>query len=233
MSTTVSITTTEALRQPVVPAIPSTPAQHGRYDRILATAAGLLALGGEDMLQMKELAQRAGVSLATLYRYFPAKEYVLLAIAVSRYTSALRRVADEVPDGATAQERVTNHLLREFRAGQRDQKLSASLGRVLTDTRADYRPIIAQVRELHVQILQQVAVAGRPLSREEYRRLMIVHDVFGAANQRWLAGVCSAAEARFEIRLGGHLLNVPGLFAEHEQVAPVLARTPSRASRSR
>jgi AcrR family transcriptional regulator len=225
--------TTEALRQPMVPAVPSTPAQHGRYGRILAAATAMLALGGEDLLQMKELAQRAGVSLATLYRYFPAKEYVLLAIAVNRYENALRRVADEIPDGATAQERVTNHLLREFRAGQRDQKLSASLGRVLTDTRADYRQVIAQVRELHVQILQQVAVAGRPLSRAEYRRLAIVHDVFGAANRRWLAGVCSAAEARFEIRLGCHLLTVPGLFAEHDQVPSVLGRQPSRTARPR
>src|SRR5579859_451444 len=159
--------TTEALRQPTVPAVPSTPAQHGRYGRILVTATTLLALGGEDLLQMKELAQRAEVSLATLYRYFPAKEYVLLAIAVNRYESALRRVADEVPAGVTAQERVVNHLLREFRAGQRDQKLSASLGRVLADTRADYRQVIEQVRDLHVKILQQVAVAGRPLSQEE------------------------------------------------------------------
>lgn len=225
--------TTEALRAPAVPAIPSTPAQRGRYDRILATATALLAMGGEDLLQMKELAQRAEVSLATLYRYFPAKEYVLLAIAVNRYESALRRVGDEVPEGITAQERVTNHLLREFRAGQRDQKLSASLGRVLTDTRADYRQVILQVRDLHVRILQQVAVAGRPLSREEYRRLMIVHDVFGAANQRWLAGVCSAAEARFEIRLGGHLLNAPGLFTEHEQIPVVVGRAPARTAPSR
>ena len=97
----------------MVPALPSTPAQHGRYDRILATATAMLALGGEDLLQMKELAQRADVSLATLYRYFPAKDYVLLAIAVGRYENALRRVTDETPDGATPAERVTSHLLRE------------------------------------------------------------------------------------------------------------------------
>ena len=34
---------------------------------------------------MKELSQRADVSLATLYRYFPAKDHVLLAITLSRY----------------------------------------------------------------------------------------------------------------------------------------------------
>jgi len=64
------------------PAVPSTPAQHGRRDRILETATVILNAGGEDALQMKELAQRADVSLATLYRYFPAKDHVLLAITL-------------------------------------------------------------------------------------------------------------------------------------------------------
>src|SRR6202034_4137949 len=123
----------------------------------------MLAIGGEDMLQMKDLAQRAEVSLATLYRYFPAKDHVLLALAYHRYENALRRVAGEAPNGATVQERVTNHLLREFAAEQRDQKLTASLTRVLTDTRPDYREVVREVVDLHMTVLRQVAVGGRPL----------------------------------------------------------------------
>jgi hypothetical protein len=87
-----------------------------------------------------------------------------------------------------------------------------ALTRVLTDTRPDYRPIIHQVHELHMRVLQQVAMPGQTMSGEQYRRLEIVNDVFGAATRRWLAGVSSPAEARFEIRMGCHLLNAPGLF---------------------
>ena len=200
----------------MIPPVPATSAQHGRYERILQAAIAMLAIGGEDMLQMKELAQRAEVSLATLYRYFPAKEHVVLAIAVRRYQNALALAAGEPPDGATVQERVTNHLLREFRAVQRDQKLTASINRVMANTRADHRQAIFQVYDLHMKILQQVAVAGRPLRRDQYMRLIIAHNVFTAASQRWLAGVSSAAEARLEIRMGCHLLNVPRLFPEDE-----------------
>jgi AcrR family transcriptional regulator len=200
----------------MTPATPSTPAQHGRYERVLQAATAMLALGGEETLQMKDLAQRAEVSLATLYRYFPSKDHVLLAISSSRYENALQRVAGEPPHGATVQERVTNHLLREFRAEQRDQQLTATLTRVLTDTRPDYRPVIYQLLQLHIKILQQVAVGGSPISGEQHRRLAIVNDVFGAATRRWLAGVSSAAEARFEIRMGCHLLNVPGLFPNED-----------------
>jgi TetR/AcrR family transcriptional regulator, cholesterol catabolism regulator len=196
----------------MTPATPSTPAQHDRYERVLQAATAILALGGEETLQMKDLAQRADVSLATLYRYFPAKDHVLLAISASRYENALRRVTSERPRGATVQERVTSHLLREFRAEQRDQQLTAALTRVLTDTRPDYRQIIHQVREQHMKVLQQVAVPGLTASGEQYRRLEIVLDVFSAATRRWLAGVSSAAEARFEIRIGCHVLNVLDLF---------------------
>jgi AcrR family transcriptional regulator len=200
----------------MIPPVPSTPAQHGRYERILQAATAMLALGGEDTLQMKELAQRAEVSLATLYRYFPAKEHVVLAIAVRRYEDALALVAGEPPGGATVQERVTSYLLREFRAVQRNQKLTASISRVMTNTRGDYRRAIIQVHELHMKILQQVAVAGHPLRPEQHRALLIAHNVFTASGQRWLAGVSSAAEARLEIRTGCQLLNVPGLFPDDE-----------------
>ncbi len=118
------------------PAIPSTAAQHGRHDRILAAATAMLAAGGEDALQMKDLSQRAGVSVATLYRYFPAKDHVLLGILLSRYSSALARVTAEIPPGATARDRVTSHLLREFRAEQREPRLTAALSRVISETQA-------------------------------------------------------------------------------------------------
>ena len=210
----------------MIPAVPSTPAQHGRYERVLQAATAMLAIGGEDMLQMKELAQRAEVSLATLYRYFPAKDHVLLALAYNRYENALRRVAGEAPNGATVQERVTNHLLREFAAEQRDQKLTAALTRVLTDMRPDYREIVRQVVDLHMTVLRQVAVGDRPLSREQRWRLLITLEVFGAATRRWLAGLSSAAEARFEIRMGCHLLNAPGLFPDEAQPALEIGAAP-------
>ena len=43
----------------MTPAVPSTPAQHNRYARMLQVATAMLASGGEEALQMKELADRA------------------------------------------------------------------------------------------------------------------------------------------------------------------------------
>jgi AcrR family transcriptional regulator len=205
------------------PAIPSTAAQHGRHDRILAAATAMLVAGGEDALQMKDLSQRAGVSLATLYRYFPAKDHVLLAILLSRYTTALARVTGELPAGGTARERVTNHLLREFRAEQREPRLTAALSRVISETSRSYSEIIERVEHLHLQMLEHVAGAGRPVSAEQRQLLPVVQAIFGAATRRWLAGVSSPAQARFEIRAGCRLLDLPDAVVAEESMRAVPA----------
>jgi AcrR family transcriptional regulator len=205
------------------PAIPSTAAQHGRHDRILAAATAMLAAGGEDALQMKDLSQRAGVSVATLYRYFPAKDHVLLGILVSRYTLALARVTAESAPGATTRERVTGHLLREFRAQQREPRLTAALSRVISETRRSYSETIEQVEHLHLQMLEHVAGAGKPISLEQRQLLPVVQAIFGVATRRWLAGVCSPAQARLEIRLGCRLLDLPDTAVAEDRALAVPA----------
>jgi AcrR family transcriptional regulator len=161
----------------------------------------MLSVG--DPVAMKELAQRADVSLATLYRYFPSKDHLLLAIVHSRYEQALARVQAR---GGTVRERVTSHLLREFRAEQREPRLTAALARALTETSRSYSEMIERIEHVHLRVL---AAAGAPLSDQQHRMLPIVRDLFGAATRRWLAGVSSPAQARFEIRAGCWLLDLP------------------------
>lgn len=177
----------------------------------------MLAAGGEEALQMKDLAQRAGVSLATLYRYFPAKEHVLLAILVSRYSLALDRVRAAPAAGGTARERVTGHLLREFRAQQREPRLTEALVRVISETRRSYSEALEQAELLHLQVLEHVAGDGQPATAQQRQLLPVVQAVFFAATRRWLAGVYSPAQARLEVRLGARLLDLPDAAVTHDQ----------------
>jgi TetR/AcrR family transcriptional regulator, cholesterol catabolism regulator len=209
----------------MAPAMPATQAQQARYDRVIAAAAEALSAGGQDAVQMKDLAQRAGISLATLYRYFPSKDYVLLAVSLARYQDAARKVLAEVPRGETVRDRVTDHMMREFRAQQREQRLTAALTQVLTDTRRSHSAVIEAVEHLHLRILRHVAAAGGPLSDQQQKLLLIVIDIFSAATRRWLAGAYSPAEARFQIAAGCQLLELPGdvVDAELERAAPDVA----------
>ena len=52
-----------------------------RVDAILANAARMIAEAGSDALRMSELAQRTGISIGSLYQYFPDKSAVVYALA--------------------------------------------------------------------------------------------------------------------------------------------------------
>ncbi|MEU9064707.1 TetR/AcrR family transcriptional regulator [Streptomyces sp. NPDC048430] len=215
-------------RQVAAPATPSTQAQRERYGRVVQAATSTLSAGGEDALQMKELAQKADVSLSTLYRYFPSKDHVLLAIAVDHYDRAYRRVLTETPSGRTVRERVTNQLLREFRAGQRNQMLTAALGRALTETSSHYSEVIEYLENVHTKILRVVAEADGPISEQQQRVLPILTQIFRTTSGRWLIGIASASDARFEIRVGCRLLDVSDELIDEDaaRATPADAYTP-------
>src|ERR1700679_663613 len=64
-------------------------------ERILNAALGVIGRRGVRRLGMREIAESAGVSRGTLYRYFPSKEHVLAAAAGfdgQRFTDGLEAV---------------------------------------------------------------------------------------------------------------------------------------------
>src|SRR3954462_7273376 len=54
--------------------------QHQRRKRIIQAAAALASRGGVEAMQMRTVAERAGVALGTLYRYFPSKMDLVVAV---------------------------------------------------------------------------------------------------------------------------------------------------------
>jgi TetR/AcrR family transcriptional regulator, cholesterol catabolism regulator len=205
-----------------LPAVPETLAQRARYDRVIVVATEILSAGGQEAVQMKDLAQRAGVSLATLYRYFPSKEYVLLAVSLSRYQTAARLVASEQPKGDSVRARVATHMHRELRAFQRNRLLTAALTGALTGGGRSYSSIIEACEHTHTQVVRHVAAAGGQLSEQQDKLLTVVLDICNAAGRRWLAGSFSGADAEAQIEIACQLLELPDdvVDEELERVAP-------------
>jgi AcrR family transcriptional regulator len=69
--------------------------QQARRQRIVRAAIVLLERGEYDAIQMRDVAQEAGVALATIYRYFTSKEHL--------YAAALLEWAAEFPAGRRPQ----------------------------------------------------------------------------------------------------------------------------------
>jgi len=69
-------------------------------ERILTAALGLIGRRGVRRLGMQEIAEAAGVSRGTLYRYFPSKDHVLMGAAdydERRFIAGLDDVLAAVP----------------------------------------------------------------------------------------------------------------------------------------
>ena len=60
---------------------PSQKRSRERVDAILSNATEMIAETGSDALRMSELAQRTGISIGSLYQYFPDKSAVVHALA--------------------------------------------------------------------------------------------------------------------------------------------------------
>jgi len=78
---------------------------HDKVRRLLEAADTLLARDGADALMTPRVAEEAGVSVGTLYRWFPDKDAIVEALAISHWAELhklIEAVADAHERDATA-----------------------------------------------------------------------------------------------------------------------------------
>ena len=93
--------------------------QQERRDRIVGAAIALLEQGGEyDAIQMRDVAQEAGVALATVYRYFTSKEH-LYAAALLQWSTRSPEREHSKRAGTSDEERLRALMRRAVRAFER------------------------------------------------------------------------------------------------------------------
>jgi AcrR family transcriptional regulator len=90
--------------------------------------------GGYDAVQMRDVSQRAGVALGTIYRYFSSKDHLLAAALVEWTYDLERQVARRPPSGDTIADRLTDILARATRSMEREAKLSAAVLQAMTSS---------------------------------------------------------------------------------------------------
>jgi AcrR family transcriptional regulator len=102
-----------------------------RRQRIIEAAIDLGTEGGYEAVHMRVVAERAGVALATVYRYFESKDH-LLSASVSEWTSQLQSNLDRTPArGDSPTEQLVDVLRRASRGLERRPKFAAALIRAL------------------------------------------------------------------------------------------------------
>lgn len=153
-------------------------------DAILEATVQVLLRVGKERLTTTRVAARAGVSVGTLYQYFPNKSALLQA--------ALKRHLDEVADavelacqeqhGATLRQMATALITGFLQAKMRDAQTSVALYAVSSDV--DGARIAQQMRiRLEEAIVRMFATASEPLTNPRLVASMLQGAMVGVSRR--------------------------------------------------
>ncbi|MFF3669135.1 TetR family transcriptional regulator [Microtetraspora malaysiensis] len=114
-----------------------TRSQLQRRKRIVQAAAALASRGGVEAMQMRTVAERAGVALGTLYRYFPSKMDLVVAVVGEEIDLLESSIQRRPPSAPTASGRAVDVLMRATRGLMREPELADALLRSLIMTEVE------------------------------------------------------------------------------------------------
>ena len=187
----------------------SSPAQRERRDRMLQAAMKLASEGGYEAVQMREVADDAGVALGTLYRYFPSKVHLLVAALASQFEQAEAITERRAIVGDTAHDRVMRILGGTTVALQKQPQLTEAMVRAFMFADASVLGEIEQVGSRLTRMIAR-AIAGTPdhgeATDEEAAIIRVIADVWMSALVSWANGRSGAAEVEKSIDVAVRLL---------------------------
>lgn len=153
-------------------------------EAIIEAAAQVLQREGEEALTTAKVAERAGVSIGSLYQYFPNKEAVLLAL-IRREREAIgaevaRRISEmRATNGEALVRGVIATLLAAFRPRRKRRKLVALMAALSVDRDDSAQALRDRISALIVAASRRYPdLASRPLS--EVAAYVLVRAVLGA-----------------------------------------------------
>ena len=166
-------------------------------DAILEATIQVLLQVGKERLTTTSVASRAGVSIGTLYQYFPNKS-ALLQAALKRHlvevTETVELVCKE-QKGETLRQMVTALITAFLQAKMRDAKTSVALYSVSSDV--DGAKIAQQMAaRFDKAIARMLATAREPLTTDPQLVTVMLQSAMVGVSRRLLES--SAPEEQFE-----------------------------------
>lgn len=189
------------------PAEPSSDEQKDRYRRILKAASKLGAVHGLERMQMADVAKEAGVAIATLYRYFPSKTDLFVAVLHSQ-VDHLSVTAAQVSGQDGHAGAVANVLIAAGRRLLERPHLATAMlqannaaqlqgGREYTEANAAFHRVLLN------------ALGVDEATDEDLRMVRIIEQTWYGVLVSVLNGVINREQAEEDVRLAARLLLGP------------------------
>jgi AcrR family transcriptional regulator len=178
--------------------------QLARRDSLIEAGLALLETQEYERIQVKDVAEKAAVSLGTLYHYFSSKEHLFAEVLV-RWASAFgpnvqrRSLAAESPT-----ERLVEVFHRALRAFQHQPQMGRLVNVLLVSTDSFAVELIGRLEQATVSTYVEALapmppVAARPI-------VDVANAVFGGALREWSMGRMSIVEVYDRVTEAIHLL---------------------------
>jgi AcrR family transcriptional regulator len=166
--------------------------QRERRERLLDAAYALVLAQGYDRVQVKEVADAAGVSLGTLYNYFTSKERLFAEVLV-RWTESLPADVRRRPlPAAPPADRLKEAMRRAVRAFE----IGPEMARLVKVLEMSTDPVSSRLLEQMERAttdayMQALAEVDTRLARSI---VQVANAVFSSALQGWSRGRLSTRE---------------------------------------
>lgn len=184
-----------------------TPNQLARRRRILQAATSLASRGGFDGVQMRTVAEHAGVALGTLYRYFSSKVHLLVALTYDRTDALGERLARRPLPGDDPIERAISLLTMATRTLQRDPPLTEAMLRSIMVADASAAVEVHRVNDLVTRMIV-TAVHGpdAEVTPDEAQQARVLEMVWLSSLLNWLSGRASSEDVDRDLRSAAQLI---------------------------
>jgi AcrR family transcriptional regulator len=183
----------------------SSAAQRDRRQRILDATLALASRGGYEAVQMRAVADRAGVALGTLYRYFPSKIHLLVSGLAREFERNQEKLDRLTVPGDAPDARVLFVLDRITRAMQREPMLTEAMTRAFMFADPSAAAEVNAVARLMEHMLTGAMHEGEPTAVET-AIARIIGDVWLSSLVAWVTRRASADDVSSQLELAARLL---------------------------
>jgi TetR/AcrR family transcriptional regulator, cholesterol catabolism regulator len=182
-----------------------TKSQAARRERVIRAAQELAADGGYDAVQMRDVASRGEVALGTIYRYFPSKDALLLAVMVHWLGDLEQRVTRHPPAGGTTVDRIMDVLGRAVRSMDREPRLTRAVIAAMTAGDPASVDAIGEVTTAMARIMQAAFPEDVDPALEAAAAKVLGH-VWWSATISWANGMGDSTWVAAELRQASELI---------------------------
>ncbi|MFE4498448.1 TetR family transcriptional regulator [Rhodococcus sp. NPDC056743] len=187
-------------------------AQAVRLERVLVVAGELASAGGYEAVHMREVAKLAEISLSTLYRYYPSKDYLIRDVVRHELVQLRSDIVSRSPTPHSPHERAADALLRAFRGVRR----GGDRGFAHAAMSVDRLPLpldAPRTRQLGIDLLDIVKLAAwgeeHRISTSQYQALDMLQALWSSNVVAWLDGGLSIADVEDRLRVAARRLIEP------------------------